>query len=111
MAERKKIQYLVSYELAQPSGVIRDYKTLTKRLREGGFAETGLKSQWTYECDAGTKAVAVTAKVLEVVNATSKDDESPPVFEPLTDKLLVTPYFPLGKDAINLMMRGKNHPS
>ena len=111
MATKRKITYLVSYELAQPEGTKRDYKTLNSRLREAGFAATGLQSQWFYQCDEGTKAVAVSKEVLDVVNATGKDDESPPVFEPLTDKLLVTPYFPLGKDAINLVMHGKNHPS
>ena len=110
MATKRKITYLVSYELAQPKGTKRDYKTLTIRLREAGFCETGLKSQWLYQCDEGTKAVAVSKKVLDVVNVSAPNKQVPPVFKPDTDQLLVSPYFPCGKGVIHRVYGGKDQP-
>ena len=57
--------------------------------------------------DEGTKAVDVSKKVLEVVNATGSHDQAPPVFEPLRDKLLVTPFFPRGAMSSISSRKGK----
>lgn len=106
MAAKKTITYLVSYDLG---GKDRDYGPVIKAMKELR-AKKLLKSQWTYECDEGTTAKQVSETVLKVVNASGQGNQVPPVFEPLTDKLLVSPFFPRKGNVIHLVAGGKDQP-